>query len=144
MKAIFIFHASHRQIRTTHLYALPSAWQHGIGTEPPFPKSWMGHCIPVKALFCLLLDVCRTFENNRNWGSFCGMPTILTVKTGRTPPYRWCLAMETSNPAYNLPCQTAVCPASFRSPHGSNATCGTTAIVSNAHHGTHIVEKQQC
>ena len=27
---------------------------------------------------------------------------------------------------------------------GSSATPGTTAIASNAHHGTHIVEKQQC
>jgi len=31
------------QIGATHLYALPSAWQQGIGTEPTISKSWIHH-----------------------------------------------------------------------------------------------------
>jgi len=44
MKAIyFFFHASRGRIGATQLYALPSAWQCGIGTQPPFSKSWIRH-----------------------------------------------------------------------------------------------------
>jgi len=36
MKAIFFSRALREQIGAMHLYALPLAWQRGIGTEPPF------------------------------------------------------------------------------------------------------------
>ena len=40
----FFFRALHGWIGATNLYALPSAWQREIGTEPPFSKSWIHHC----------------------------------------------------------------------------------------------------
>ena len=46
----FFFHASRGGIGATHLYALPLAWQRGIGTEPPFSKFWIRHWITVKSL----------------------------------------------------------------------------------------------
>jgi len=51
----FFFRALRRQIRATHLYALPSALQRGIGTGPPFSKSWIHHCTcsPIVNKMCL-------------------------------------------------------------------------------------------
>jgi len=38
MKANFVFCTSRGWIGATHIYALPLAWQRGIGTEPPIFK----------------------------------------------------------------------------------------------------------
>ena len=41
------------------LYALPSAWQHGIGTEPPFSKSWIRHWSTIH------LRACKQFTHHQ-------------------------------------------------------------------------------
>jgi len=53
MKGTFFPCASRGQIRATHLYVLPSAWQHGIGTKPPFQNPGSATVIE-ECSFCYL------------------------------------------------------------------------------------------
>ena len=71
-RRIIFFCALRGWIRATHLYALPSEWQRGIGTEPPFSKSWIRHWPGSATYMHAALSLCTestdcTFDMLKRW-----------------------------------------------------------------------------
>ena len=79
----FFLHASRGRIGATPLFALPSAWQGGIGTEPPFSKSWIRHC---KGCLNLILSICPLVVDAQLY-LYHTCSYVLTLPHCSSPPY---------------------------------------------------------